>query len=117
MTDRRSETSRANLGDHIPEALDPQGTIVVGVRLPRSIVHEIEALAKAHELTRSQAIRDLLEGALIAAANERRENAPATPQDWEALRADKNFDSRIWEHMARVKARYLVAPFIGETED
>ena len=60
MTDRRSLTSRANLGKHIPEALDPDGTIVVGVRLPARLVAEIDAEAKREDMTRSEYIRDCL---------------------------------------------------------
>jgi metal-responsive CopG/Arc/MetJ family transcriptional regulator len=81
------------------------------------MAEEIQALADHHGLSRSQAIRDLLESALIAAAAERQENAPITGSDWEALRADKNFDWRIWEHMAQARARYTIARRMGDADE
>ena len=58
--DRRSVTSRANLGEHIPEALDPRGSVVVSVRLPVPVV---EVMDRARgERTRSEYIRALVVG-------------------------------------------------------
>lgn len=62
MTDRRSKTSRANLGEHIPEALSPRGTVVVPVRMPIELA---ERLDKARgERTRSEYVREALEASL-----------------------------------------------------
>lgn len=59
MTDRRSKTSRANLGDHIPQALDPKGTVIATVRLTTDLA---AALDRARGPTsRSQYIRELLQ--------------------------------------------------------
>ena len=60
MTDRRAKTSRANLGHHVPEALGPDGSVVVTVRLPARLVAEIDAEAKREDMTRSEYIRDCL---------------------------------------------------------
>ena len=61
MTDRRTQTSRANLGDHIPEALDPTGTVVVAVRLPRAT---LEAIDRARgNRTRSEYLRVIIDTA------------------------------------------------------
>ena len=60
MPDRRSETSRANLGQHVPEALDPDGTVVVAVRLPRDLLHKIDNSFAPGAMTRSEAMRELL---------------------------------------------------------
>ena len=60
MTDRRSETSRANLGHHVPEALDPNGTVIVGVRLTHEAVDIIDKWAADMEMTRSDALRRLI---------------------------------------------------------
>ena len=56
--DRRSETSRANLEQHIPQALDPAGTLVVSVRLP---VPAVEAMDNQRgDRTRSEYVRELI---------------------------------------------------------
>ena len=68
MTDRRSKTSRANLGEHIPEALDPDGALTVSVRLPRRTVAQIDAVAASCSVTRSEVIRSYVEFALRKAA-------------------------------------------------
>lgn len=61
MSDRRAKTSRANLGEHIPEALDSAGTTVVAVRLPVPVA---EAMDRARgDRTRSEYIRALVEKA------------------------------------------------------
>lgn len=65
MSDRRRETSRANLGDHIPEALDPNGTIVVGVRLPRNMAAALDRIAERDGVSRSQVARDCIEYSLL----------------------------------------------------
>lgn len=67
VPDRRSETSRANLGDNIPQALDPEGAIAVTVRLPRNIVKVIDEIAEANDATRSAVIRSFVEFALLKA--------------------------------------------------
>ncbi len=59
MTDRRSITSRANLGHHVPEALDPAGTTVVGVRLPIPLAAKLDRVRGNR--TRSEYLRALLE--------------------------------------------------------
>ena len=60
MTDRRAKTSRANLGEHIPEALGPDGSVVVTVRIPRALLHKIDNCFAPGALTRSEAMRELL---------------------------------------------------------
>jgi hypothetical protein len=55
--DRRALTSRANLGDHVPAPLDPEGSVMVGVRLPRHTVATIDQYADDNGMTRSEAIR------------------------------------------------------------
>ena len=64
MTDRRSKTSRANLGEHIPEALDPEGALTVSVRLPRRTVADLDAIAASWGVTRSEVIRSYVDFAL-----------------------------------------------------
>jgi hypothetical protein len=61
VTDRRRETSRANLGDHIPEALDPRGATVVAIRLPTATVEAIDAIATSNGVTRSEVLRSLID--------------------------------------------------------
>jgi len=62
MTDRRSETSRANLGKHNPEALSPTGTISIGTRYPAELVARIDA-ARGDQ-SRSDFIRNAVEKAV-----------------------------------------------------
>ena len=69
MTDRRSETSRANLGDHIPQALDPNGTTVVATRLPQHAANLLAEKAAAQGITRSELIRRIIEDQLPLIAN------------------------------------------------
>ena len=64
MTDRRSETSRANLGDHIPEALDPQGTTVVATRLTQHANTLLTEQATAIGITRGELIRRIIDAHL-----------------------------------------------------
>lgn len=62
MTDRRSETSRANLGEHIPEAVAPEGSEVVSVRLPKSVLADLDQLMLKYRpgITRSEYLRELI---------------------------------------------------------
>lgn len=60
MTDRRSQTSRANLGKHIPEALAPEGTEVIAIRLPKRDALRLRAAAKHQGITLSEYIRRIL---------------------------------------------------------
>jgi hypothetical protein len=63
--DRRSHTSRANLGDHVPPPRDPNApTVVVGVRLSRDEVAELDAEVERSGLTRSDIVRWCLARAL-----------------------------------------------------
>jgi len=63
MTDRRSITSRANLGDHIPQALDPNGTTTIATRIP---THTLKRLDQARgNRTRSEWLRATIEAALM----------------------------------------------------
>ncbi len=62
--DRRSVTSRANLGDHVPKALHPEGVTVVAVRVPNPIVAELDK--RRGNASRSDYIRRLLADALTA---------------------------------------------------
>lgn len=64
MKDRRSETSRANLGDHIPEALSPEGTVTVAVRLPTETARRLDA-ARGSE-SRSAYLRRVITEAINA---------------------------------------------------
>jgi hypothetical protein len=59
--DRRALTSRANLGHHVPQALDPQGAIVVAIRLPTTTVEAVDAIATANGVTRSEVLRSLID--------------------------------------------------------
>lgn len=62
MKDRRSKTSRENLGEHIPEALSRRGSVTIAVRVP---VELAEALDKARgEASRSEYLREALGAAL-----------------------------------------------------
>lgn len=60
MTDRRAITSRANLGEHIPEALSREGTTVIAIRLPKSEAQAIQRAAKRAGLTVSEHVRRLI---------------------------------------------------------
>ena len=65
--DRRSETSRANLGDHVPARIDPTApTVAISTRLPQWAYDDIVAHAEAFGLTKSEALRDLVTWALTA---------------------------------------------------
>ena len=44
MTDRRAKTSRANLGDHIPEALGSGPSTPIAVRVPPDMLEWIDRL-------------------------------------------------------------------------
>ena len=59
MTDRRAKTSRANLGDHIPEALGSGPSTVVAVRLPPNLLAELDKYRGTH--TRSDFVRQSVE--------------------------------------------------------
>lgn len=59
--DRRSITSRANLGDHIPERIDAADeTVVLSVRLSRRERDRLDREADANGNTLSQHVRNLL---------------------------------------------------------
>jgi len=60
--DRRSETSRANLGNHIPEALSQEGSTSIGIRLPNELIAKIDT-ERGNE-PRSVFIRRLIADAL-----------------------------------------------------
>lgn len=61
--DRRSLTSRANLGEHVPERIDPAGeTVVLSVRLSRRERDRLDREADANGNTLSQHVRNLLTG-------------------------------------------------------
>jgi len=64
MPDRRSKTSRANLGDHIPAPLGPGQSQVLTIRLPASLAAELDAEAKRSGLTRSDIARWCIQHAL-----------------------------------------------------
>ena len=64
MKDRRSKTSRANLGDHVPQALSARGTVIVSVRLPAEVAAQLDAECQRANLPRSVIIRWCLERAL-----------------------------------------------------
>ena len=88
--DRRSDTSVLNLAEHIPEALDPAGTLVISVRLPVPVV---EAMDRARgDRTRSEYVRALIgaRAALAAVSAETPEGhtrmndgiTPSEPTEW-----------------------------------
>ena len=61
MSDRRSQTSRANLGEHVPERIDPgDETVVLTVRLPRRTLDELVRHAEHFGVSRSEAARDFI---------------------------------------------------------
>jgi hypothetical protein len=55
--DRRSKTSRANLGAHIPEALSSSGTTRVATVVPNEWLEEINSAANVAGVTRSAWVR------------------------------------------------------------
>ena len=56
--DRRALTSRANLEGHIPSPLDPEGTVVLSVRIP---LRDVDAIDRARgERSRSEYLRELI---------------------------------------------------------
>lgn len=62
--DGRSKTSRANLGENIPEALSTEGTTSIGVRLPKGLLARVDAAAKAADMTRTEWLRAAAEAHL-----------------------------------------------------
>jgi len=61
VSDGRANTSRANLGDFVPEALDPGGSVMLSTRVPRALAASVDAAAAAAGLTRGAWIRFVLE--------------------------------------------------------
>ena len=62
--DRRSVTSRANLGDFVPEALDPDGARVLSVRVPVWLARSVDVAAGVAGVPRSAWLRRVLEDAV-----------------------------------------------------
>lgn len=60
MPDKRAQTSRANLGEHIPEALGPEGSAVIAVRVPLGLLREIDASCAEWGWSRSDYVRAAL---------------------------------------------------------
>lgn len=60
MTDRRSETSRQNLGEHIPEALSPEGSAIIAVRLPKPLADSLRTQAAERGVSLSELVRERL---------------------------------------------------------
>jgi hypothetical protein len=58
--DRRSVTSRANLGKYIPEALDRE-VVVLSARVPARVAAGVDREARAAGLSRSGWLRALVE--------------------------------------------------------
>lgn len=58
--DRRAITSRQNLQPHIPEALSPEGSTSVGVRLPVPVMRRVEAAARRAGMTRTAWLRKVI---------------------------------------------------------
>lgn len=79
MTDRRAETSRANLGEHIPEALGDGPSTVVAVRVPPKLLEWIDRLRG--DATRS----DFMRGAAAQAVDFARH-----PMNYTALAVDEH---------------------------
>jgi hypothetical protein len=63
-SDRRSITSRAKLGDHVPAPLGGGESQVLTVRVPAELAAELEAEVARSGLTRSDIVRWCLEYAL-----------------------------------------------------
>lgn len=66
MTDRRSRTSRRNLGNHVPQPLGSGASRVLTVRLPAELADELDLEVARSGLTRSMIVRWCLEHALPA---------------------------------------------------
>ena len=62
--DRRSVTSRKNLGRHVPEVLDPDGVRVLSVRVPVALARSVDAAADGLGVPRSAWLRRVLERAV-----------------------------------------------------
>jgi len=61
VSDRRAITSRANLGDHIPQALDPNGTTVIATRVPRNTAQLLNEQAQAIGITTAALLRRIID--------------------------------------------------------
>ena len=59
MPDKRSETSRKNLGKHIKEPLGPTGSTVISLRIPNELLPQIDTQRGTQ--TRSNYLRQLLQ--------------------------------------------------------
>lgn len=68
MKDARSKTSRANLGENIPEALHPKGSVVIPVRFPAPTAARLRATADYVGVTVSALVREAVEEFLAAHA-------------------------------------------------
>lgn len=77
--DRRSETSRANLGEHIPEALGDGPSTVIAVRVPPELLAWIDRLRG--DATRSEFLRGAAEQAIDFARH---------PMSYSALALDEH---------------------------
>lgn len=64
MKDGRSKTSRKNLGENIPEALHPKGSVVIPVRFPEPAAARLRALAEESGVTVSALVREAVEALL-----------------------------------------------------
>ena len=62
MSDKRSQTSRNNLGKFAQEPLSPTGSTVISIRIPNDILPRIDKYRATR--TRSKYIRKLLLDAL-----------------------------------------------------
>lgn len=58
--DKRSKTSRQNLEGHIPEALSPEGNVVITVRLPTPLAEALRAEAAERGVSLSELVRERL---------------------------------------------------------
>jgi len=59
VPDRRSITSRRNLGDFVPDPIDPKGSVKVSARVPQALAKRIEKARGT--TTASEYLRALLD--------------------------------------------------------
>lgn len=101
MPDKRAQTSRANLGDHIPEALGDGPSTVIAVRVPPELLEWIDKLRG--DATRSEFLRGAAEQAIDFARHPMNYTAlllddgvTASDLRWAAARAS---DESLYRHV------------------
>jgi hypothetical protein len=61
MNDRRRITSRPNLGDHVPDPIDPNGSVVLTVRVSPATAAKVRQAADDAGISVSQFVRFFLD--------------------------------------------------------